>query len=527
MLYSKIASALQDISQAPRSRKAELTSLFLMGIEPEMLCPVIRLFLGELWPPWEEKEMGIGPEAIMEALIEVSEEDVPRLREGLNEMGMVAEAALLRKGQHLLFQDSLQVTSVYERLRRISSIKGIDSEHRKNAILRGLFLEASSLEGKYIARTALRNMLVGIGQKTMISALSRVFNCDPQEIRRAYNIMPDFGLIACAALNRTLNEIKLGPSIPIKPMIIRLGDAVIPGSFLPRYPGLRVQVHRMKGDIFIFTSNLRNVTSILNGLSQAIDKGSEDFIIDAELIGFQGGVICRRAEILRYINRNHLSRKSSLSPALIAYDLIYLDGKDLTKIEYRVRREMLLSFLGAPKEHPFQGISSTRQIVINDPNDFDQCWQDALKKGYEGLVRRDINAPYRPGEISFEDFLITRENTVHAIIIRAKFGSGKLKNLLTNFEVAMRSDDELVAVGWASSGLSPGDVRDLNDCLQGLIYGRISDCVDIRPQVILSLKISGAVKNGSRLIKPIIMGVRYDASLEEADELDRLNPIYR
>ena len=51
MLYSMVASALENISQAPRSRKAELTSLFLKEIEPEMLCIVMRLFLGELWPP--------------------------------------------------------------------------------------------------------------------------------------------------------------------------------------------------------------------------------------------------------------------------------------------------------------------------------------------------------------------------------------------------------------------------------------------------------------------------------------------
>ena len=85
-----------------------------------MLCPTVRLLLGELWLPWEEKEMGIGPEALMTALAEVSEEDIPGLREGLGEMGLVAEAALRQKGQHSLCSEPLQALSVYERLRRIS-----------------------------------------------------------------------------------------------------------------------------------------------------------------------------------------------------------------------------------------------------------------------------------------------------------------------------------------------------------------------------------------------------------------------
>ena len=68
MLYCQIAQTLQDISQAPRSKKVDLTARFLADQDPETLCPTVRLLLGELWLPWEEKEMGIGPEALMTAL---------------------------------------------------------------------------------------------------------------------------------------------------------------------------------------------------------------------------------------------------------------------------------------------------------------------------------------------------------------------------------------------------------------------------------------------------------------------------
>ncbi len=123
MRYSRIAQALQEISQAPRSRKVDLAAGLLSEIEPEpeMLCPAVRLLLGELWPPWEGREMGIGPEALMAALAEVSDQDLPSLRERCSDMGMVAEAALGQKGQHSLFREPLEALSVYERLRRISA----------------------------------------------------------------------------------------------------------------------------------------------------------------------------------------------------------------------------------------------------------------------------------------------------------------------------------------------------------------------------------------------------------------------
>jgi len=141
---------LQEISQAPRGRKVDLAAGLLAEIEPEpeMLCPVVRLLLGELWPLWEGREMGIGPQALRAALAEVSDQDLPALRERCRDMGMVAEAALLQKGQHSLFREPLQALSVYERLRRISALNGRESEQRKNALLRGLFLERTGCGGR-------------------------------------------------------------------------------------------------------------------------------------------------------------------------------------------------------------------------------------------------------------------------------------------------------------------------------------------------------------------------------------------
>jgi DNA ligase 1 len=110
MHYSRIARALQEISHAPRGCKADLAAGLLSEIEHdiEMLCPTVRLLLGELWPPWEKREMGIGPEALMTALAEVSDKDVPSLRERFHDMGMVAEDALGRKGSIPFFTSLLK-----------------------------------------------------------------------------------------------------------------------------------------------------------------------------------------------------------------------------------------------------------------------------------------------------------------------------------------------------------------------------------------------------------------------------------
>ena len=239
MLYSQIATALEEISQAERRSKAGLAASLLGGLDAESICYVVRLLSGELWSAWNRREMGIGPEALMTALREVSDEDVTALRESLGEMGSVCEAALRSKNQHPLDREPLQAASVYKRMRKISQMDGLESEHRKNAILRGLLLEATPKEGKFIARTALGNMLAGIGPKTMIAALSVALHLDQQDVQRAYNLMPDMGLVARAARQGDQDRVRIVPGRPIKSMIVCPGKATItgaPGAFLRGAP---------------------------------------------------------------------------------------------------------------------------------------------------------------------------------------------------------------------------------------------------------------------------------------------------
>jgi DNA ligase 1 len=536
MRYSRIAQALQEISQAPRSRKIDLAAGLLSEIDstPEMLCPVVRLLLGELWPPWVGKEMGIGPEALMAALAEVSDLDLPSLRGTCSDMGMVAEAALGQKGQHSLFREPLQALSVYERLLRISALNGKESEQRKNALLRGLFLDATPLEGKFIARTAMRNMQAGIGHKTMIAALSSSLQCDQEKIRRAYSLMPDLGSIAAMAQSQELENVAIRTKVPTRFMLFRHSEPEVPGVFLPKYPGLRVQVHKSRNEVLIFTSQLRNITFALNGISRMLGEIESDFVADADLIGFHDGgikrkAICSQAEMLRYINRRRLSRKSSILPALLAYDLIALQGEDICNMPYQDRRKRLLSILGDPKAMPFQGMSPAQEDFLMDRGAVNEFLCRAGNAGAKALLERDLQAPYCPGVVAKRDFIIRAEHNLAALIVRASWGRGKKEKHSARYLVALRSGEELVPVGWAWRGLSEKDQLAIFHGLEFLVRDEDESGADVNAEVVLDLKIRGAHKSGTKysILEPVIEGFRLNVSREHADELVRLEKICR
>ena len=153
---------------------------------------------------------------------------------------------------------------------------------------------------------------------------------------------------------------------------------------------------------------MRNITSVLDGISRRLGEIDADFVVDADLIGFHDKKkgICSQAEMLRYINRRRLSRKSNIHPALLAYDLIALQGEDICSMPYQDRRKRLLSILGEPKAMPFQGISPAQEDVLMDRGAVDEFLRLAEIGGARALLERDLQAAYRPGIVAEQDFII-------------------------------------------------------------------------------------------------------------------------
>lgn len=412
--YEMIARALDEIGRAPRGKKADIVAGILIEIPPETLCPAVRLLTGVLWPSWEQRELGIGPQAIVSALEEISKENVTALNSTLHEMGSVAESALQHKAQNPLSVSPLEAFAVYDTLRRISLMNGPESERRKIAALRGLMMDASPLEGKYIARTALGNTASGLGPRTMVGALSQSFGFAYDEVHRAYNLMPDPGMLALAAEQGSLSGIKIQPSRPIKPMLLRhrnIRDTSLPAqpmAYLPLYQGLKVQVHITFRQINVYTARLKNIAIALAGLAGELQdlRQNHEMVLEAQLMGFLGGNSVGQAEVVRYINRRHFSRRSRTSPALIVYDLLYFDGEDLTNLAYEERRKRLMEALGCPKELPFKGISPAKETILENPEEVKGHFSRIKSVGCRGLIARELRAPYRSGCYSNSDFLL-------------------------------------------------------------------------------------------------------------------------
>jgi DNA ligase-1 len=524
--YARIAAALEEISAAPRPDRARMAAGIISPLERQILCPVVRLLSGELWPIWELREMGVGPQTIALALEGITNRGVAPA----GDVGAAVETALLHRSQRSLNLQPLEALFVYQRLQRISALRGPQSEHRKSALLRGLFQDASPLEGKYIARTAIGSMLAGLGPQTMIHAFSIAWGCDADAVHRAYQLLPELGLLAELARDGRLEEVGIKPSRPIRPMIFSSGEGDLPGGYLPWAPGLRVQVHMMKKELYVFTSRLHNIASALSGLKEDLAGLDQDFIADAQLLAFQEGKIQGVAEVVRYINRRHRSRRSSVSASLLAHDLIWQEGEDLTGMPFGERHRRLEQLLGEARGAGAQGISAAELKILNSPEERSEYCRSMQSSGFLGLLARDINAPYLPGWRSSSDALVMAAGeTVSAMILEARPGLGSRKGMLVRYRVALRKNDILVPVGWVSAGLSRAETEALSKSLNELAVEQTTEGIALQPRVVLKLRIYGLKRdgNGYDLVRPLIKGYSIDASTEEVDPLERVEEIYK
>ena len=83
------------------------------------------------------------------------------------DIGMASEKLFYRKSQVTLFTRSLTISKVYNDLVKIADISGGRSQYKKIDILLGLLSSASPLEAKYITRTVIEELRVGVGEGTI------------------------------------------------------------------------------------------------------------------------------------------------------------------------------------------------------------------------------------------------------------------------------------------------------------------------------------------------------------------------
>jgi len=182
--------------------------------------------------------------------------------------------ALKGKTQGSFTQRNLTVSDVYNGLDRIARREGQGSTKQKIDDLGSLLADSSPLGARYIARTVVGKLRLGIGDMTILDALSQAHTGAKEQrevLERAYNLSSDLGLVARTLEEEGVDAIKnfhVRVGSPIRVMAAqRLSTAEeivekLEGQCSAEYKldGERFQIHKKGDKVTIFSRRLENIT---------------------------------------------------------------------------------------------------------------------------------------------------------------------------------------------------------------------------------------------------------------------------
>ena len=543
MSFAELCQRVEGVSGS--LEKVVLVAAFLKNLDDDELAVASGFIMGDLFSPSLDLVMGVGPSILYEAMARAcgcSTERISDMLRATGDPGLVASAAVDKKkpiGFAAFIKDEpLSIKEVYQRLVAVARASGKGSQDAKVKNLQYLFSQATPLEAQYIARLAIEDMRIGIGEGGVRDAIAQAFSQDASKVERAYNLTNDIGLVAVNARKGTLADLNVLINHPIKMMLAQVGEGISAtmqelgsAAIEWKYDGARVQIHKDGKRVRIFSRRLEDVTRSLPEIVRlAQEVRADKAILDGEVvaIGKDSRPLAFQEILKRFRRKYNVEKQAKETPLhLFLFDLIYLDGQSTVDLPLTRRRELL------------EGIADPSiladQVISDSVQKAEEIYHQALEKGHEGLILKNSMSVYAPGKRG-KNWLKIKPvmETLDLAVIGAKWGEGRRASFLGSYRLACLDEatSKLLDIGWVATGLTDEALAELTELFRELILVQNGMEVELKPAVIFEvayeeIQKSQSYSSGYALRFPRLVRVRDDKSLEEADSLERVESLYR
>jgi DNA ligase-1 len=486
--FAKTCAKLEEITGRIEMMNI-LSELFKKASKGE-ISKIIYLLQGQVAPPFVGLDVGIG-EKFVERAISIatgySISEIEKHYKKLGDLGKTAEELLKKRKQIPLATKELEIKDVHETLEKIAKTTGEGSQEIKIKLLAELIANSSPLEARYIVRIPLGKLQLGIGDATILEALSIAREGDrsmKEDLERAYNLCSDLGLVAERYYEgkENIKKFKITPFHPIRPalaereptpeaIIKRLGKC----SAEVKLDGFRIAVHKSGDKVMLFSRRLENVTHMFPEIIEAVKKNvkAKEIIFEGEALGVNEdtGELYPFQYTIQRKRKHGIEKMAEEIPLhLFCFDVLYLNGEDLTLKPYAERRKILEKVIKEAK-----GISVVESIITDDAKELSEYFDKAIERGMEGLVVKDLNAPYIAGARKFAWIKLKRSyrgelaDTIDVVIVGGLKGKGlraKFKFGALLCAVYDEKEDVFKTIAKVGSGFTEEDMEKLGNLLE-------------------------------------------------------------
>jgi len=422
----------------------------LLKITPsDIIDKVIYLIQGKLYPDYEGIELGLAGKMAIRILAYSSGLSIAAVEEiyrKTGDLGDTASEVMKSKNQTTLFADKMTVERVYLTLDKIARTVGSGSQEVKLRLVSSLLSDATSRESRYIMKFIMGTLRLGIADYTVMDALALAFTGDKSNrkiLENAYNVSSDLGTVAKLLATKgleSLRSLQITLYKPIRPMLaerVRTAEEALErmdGRAAVEYKldGERIQVHKGKGKVELFSRRLEKITDHYPDVAEAIKSiNTEEAILEAEVVAINP----LTDEFLPFQELMHRRRKYDIKETMENYpvvmnffDVLYMDGDDKTSLTYLQRRKLIKKIIQGSRN---EKIRLVPQIIVEKSEQIDKFMASAIENGCEGLMIKQLKSTYRAGNREFAWVKLKREyrsdlaDTLDLVIVGALYGRGR------------------------------------------------------------------------------------------------------
>lgn len=309
----------------------------------------------------------------------------------------------------------------------------------------------------------------------------------------------------------------------MRPMLASRGTSVPTGSgwvHEVKWDGMRVLAQVRDGRLTLWSRNENDVTVSFPELQDVGVLAGRDVMLDGEVVAMADGVprfsaLADRMHVSSATRARALARTNPVT--LIVFDLLRLDGRDLTGEPLTTRRAALEDL----------GIGSAHWQVPPVYDDGAMLLTATEQQGLEGIVSKRRASTYHFGRRSKDWLKFPHRPTLSYVVggWRRETGSDSRLGALL---VGAPGPQGLSYRGRVGSGITGKHAQQLLELLEPLHADASPFCdevpkidatgtVWVHPEVVVEIAALG-VTNGGRLRQPSYQGVRFDLAPEDLKE---------
>jgi DNA ligase-1 len=379
---------------------------------------------------------------------------------------------------------------------------------------------------------------VGVSQQLVVRALARVSGANPAAM--AHRLMGEWQ--PSAAFYQALLAHDTADSDVSRPYPFCLAHPLddppeLLGSINEwqaewKWDGIRSQLIHRAGQTFLWSRGEELITDRFPEIAAIGAFLPDGVVIDGEVLPWKEGAVLPFAQLQRRIGRKNLTKAilDEAPAALLAYDLLELDGVDVRKKPLEWRRAKLERLIAtcAPGN---QALLISPVVVASDWDDLAAQWATSRARNVEGLMLKRRNSPYHVGRVRGDWWKWkVMPYTIDAVLIYAQRGSGKRASLYTDYTFAVWDGDRLTPFAKAYSGLTDEEIREVDAFVRRNTVEKFGPVRTVTPELVFELAFEGIQrssrhKSGIAVRFPRILRWRRDKRPADADTLEQVRAL--